>query len=46
MHKNNLGPKFHNQPKEEIERGRKEEREGSSVLIFLTPKFQICENNY
>ena len=39
MHKNNLGPKFHSQPKEEIERGRKEERKVSSVLIFLNSKF-------
>ena len=29
----------HSQPKEEIERDREEEREGSLVLIFPSPKF-------
>ena len=29
----------HSQPKEEIERDREEEREGSLVLIFPSPSF-------
>ena len=31
----------HSNPKEEIEGGREEEREGSSVLIFPPPSFGI-----
>ena len=34
---------IHSQPKEEIEGGREEEREGSPVLIFPPPKFRNCE---
>ena len=45
MHINNLGQKFHNQPKAKIERGCEGEKEGSSVPIFLPPKFRICENH-
>ena len=33
----------HNHPKEEIEGGREEESEDSSVPIFPPPKFRNCE---